>query len=1688
MKKLFTITAVNLVLLLLFTTSGFCASAEEAIGTVVAVRGEVSASNTSGERRLTLKSKIFLADTIRTGQNGRLQLLFKDNTLISLGAGTTMKIAEYEWDADKNDGRMTTRVEAGTFRILGGMITKHAPQNFSTETPAATIGIRGSMYAGSIEDGTLRVIFLGGKGIYLFNEFGEIDIDMPGFGSIVEPGQPPRPPQRMDIIEFIDLVEGLRRDRDAGERDGLLSPENAELLAAGTSGVADTTPLDIARDSGTDASADQDGDLLTDIIEALVALLDQVNEPPLAEDDLATTDEDVALAIDVALNDSDDGTITGWTVTTTTTNGTLTNNNDGTFTYTPDADFYGLDTFVYEVTDDAGATDTAQVEITVTSINDPPAAGDDTATTDEDIVIEITVTLNDADDGTITGWAVTTEPTNGTLINNNDGTFTYTPDADFYGLDTFVYEVTDDAGTTDTAQVEITVASINDPPVAGDDSAEVVENVNTQIDVSANDSDLDGILTTWDVTVLPTYGTLTNNGDGTFDYQSDAGFVGEDSFTYSVTDDGGETTTATVTITSTAAIINVAMRGEVMETFVPDGGYHTAGDWPINTYYFTDGESTNGSVIIGAHYDPVYLFPSFLIATYDPEAAYTGYSVQTVTGITKTGELGEQTNTADIYSDNKGEFAYLMIEGDPLTIGEITYKPQDFIYVGVPTLNAEFPTTGIDHYSGNALSYFVSNAQDYSESMFLSADFAVNWGTNTLIVRLGDGSYLYGNLVFDLETGGYYLEGDWLGGGWPSTNYPPYEISTMRGDTVSIDFFGSDYQGIGISGEGDMATVYDQYQPLDSNDAWSSSFQTEAAGMRSLDTESSPTGNVTLVGSAIGLAEYMNNPQDRTFIMSDLADSANTPGLTITIDRDTGALSTSFSLFGDHAGNIVTIENLSVDGTRSAYIDDQNFIAALGCTGDCLTETPPEQTDVPLVLDLYGNYMVTAADALQFSDYMVWGTWDIVYTRSGDYGEEQMHVHQPGSLWIAGEATPTLVIDSLITTPPAYSMVYEGPAYGIMIDDYQFVSELTNGWSVLKVDFNSLLFSGSLSFDQTTLTFGGSDQSDTSLDNGFLLNFADTNVSAGDIEAYFYGPNADSVGGRFYAELTTSEIFQGIFGGNLTTEQGELITEDITLATMVGASEVFLRDMSDGTLQYPSSGQFITTVDDQQDPVNSNATILLGMGNGYIVPPFVITAHDSLATYSWNWYDYGNSTTSDVNMAFDIPTALTVGYDSLGEFFVYEETTQAVDGFNDPLSGTPYTYHAMTFGGFPTQADDLPVTGIDTYTGDTLASALAVDTASDNQGFLATTMYVNWDNGKIFGIILDPGMDNGYPNKQIYFYGDINDLTTLQFVSGTTWTYGLNDPTTDVFTLNGSTSSAQFFGSLYQGFGLQATGNELNLYTTSETTPWSATAGLFREPTSETSTGTSRTINGFFIGVDEDLGGSSSYLNYNYFSSTFAIDLDAENGTVTTSLFADFGGSGYSAYIDDDRFIAEIYPDSTGYSDEGGFLVTADPSLQTIDYASWGYWNLVQNDNTHIHTPGAFWIAGETTPTSALDSLVSTNYTGSYSGPAYGVVRDTLNTMTTLTGGTTTLDFNFGTSYLYGTIAFDQSILPVDGTVTFSTSTGDFDSSSIFPGSIGYSVIYGTFFGPNAESMGGSFQAAMPSGTYSGIFGGNQLP
>jgi large repetitive protein len=361
-----------------------------------------------------------------------------------------------------------------------------------------------------------------------------------------------------------------------------------------------------------------------------------VNDAPDAVDDEYTTNVNTPISGNVTDNDVEvDGDELTVTLVTDVTNGTLVLNSDGTFTYTPDTDFIGTDSFVYEVCDPSGLCDQATVVINVID-NLPPVASDDAFTVNEDEVLDATVAGNDTDpNGDVLSYTVLTAPINGTLVVNANGTFTYTPDADFNGTDSFTYVVCDEEALCDTANVVITVVPVNDAPVAEDDTYTTVEATAVSGNVLDNDTDVDGDDLGVTLVTDVTNGTLVLNADGTFTYTPDAGFVGTDTFVYEVCDGSGLCDQATVTITVTAGPGDVVCVDDQFTTTedVPLSGDVSTNDTDGLTFTLFD-DVVNGTLVFNA--DGTF--------TYTPDGNFHGTDIFVYVGC----DVNNVCDTADV--------------------------------------------------------------------------------------------------------------------------------------------------------------------------------------------------------------------------------------------------------------------------------------------------------------------------------------------------------------------------------------------------------------------------------------------------------------------------------------------------------------------------------------------------------------------------------------------------------------------------------------------------------------------------------------------------------------------------------------------------------------------------------------------------------------------------------------------------------------------------------------------------------------------------------------------------------------------------------------------------------------------------------------------------------------------------------
>ncbi len=311
-----------------------------------------------------------------------------------------------------------------------------------------------------------------------------------------------------------------------------------------------------------------------------------VNDPPVAVDDKAITDEGQSIVIRILDNDYDvDGSIVPSSVLITNVNGGSFNvSNNGQVTFTP-APGYSQATANYTVQDDDGlGSKSATITVTINILNDLPIATNDVASMSEDgSPLFITVLANDRDpDGTLNpATVVVTNPVNGTFAASSSGIVTYTPTANFYGVASAKYTVKDnEGGISNEATITVTVNAVNDLPLFDPIADQrVLKNAGTKtVTITGITA---GPLETETLTFKATSGspglvpnpTITYNGTAstaTLTYKPQPNQSGTAVITVEVTDQGGGKFKRTfeidvIEVEFTSVPITIAVPGQLYE-------------------------------------------------------------------------------------------------------------------------------------------------------------------------------------------------------------------------------------------------------------------------------------------------------------------------------------------------------------------------------------------------------------------------------------------------------------------------------------------------------------------------------------------------------------------------------------------------------------------------------------------------------------------------------------------------------------------------------------------------------------------------------------------------------------------------------------------------------------------------------------------------------------------------------------------------------------------------------------------------------------------------------------------------------------------------------------------------------------------------------------------------------------------
>ncbi|KZL16795.1 Endo-1,3-1,4-beta-glycanase ExsH [Pseudovibrio axinellae] len=440
-----------------------------------------------------------------------------------------------------------------------------------------------------------------------------------------------------------------------------------DYLAAYAGDLEDDTTT--AYDSFTYTVTDSSGASSTATV--TVRLLGQ-NDGPVAVATSQTTGEDSSVTITPDFSDADASDTHSLSVDTTETLGTVTVNDDGTFSYDPAGQFEYLavgetttDSFTYTVTDAAGESSTETVTVTITGQNDAPVAVAVEAEVNEGGTIIINNGVSDVDTSDTHLIGVNNAETQGSVLVNSDGTFTYDANGQFDHLgagetatDSFVYMALDGSWSGASATVTVTITGENDAPVAAEVSGETDEDSSITIAPSYSDADSSDTHS-FSVDTTNTTGSVTVNGDGTFSYDPSGQFDGltagetaTDTFTYTVTDSSGASSTETVTIEITGVNDAPVVSGLSAQTsedtsVLIDPVFTDAEASDTHTITF-DASETSGAVVLvdgSFHYDPTGQFEG-LAAGENATDTFT-YTVTDSSGASSTNTVTVTINGAN---------------------------------------------------------------------------------------------------------------------------------------------------------------------------------------------------------------------------------------------------------------------------------------------------------------------------------------------------------------------------------------------------------------------------------------------------------------------------------------------------------------------------------------------------------------------------------------------------------------------------------------------------------------------------------------------------------------------------------------------------------------------------------------------------------------------------------------------------------------------------------------------------------------------------------------------------------------------------------------------------------------------------------------------------------------------------------
>ncbi|MEN9359293.1 MAG: hypothetical protein RL095_828 [Verrucomicrobiota bacterium] len=307
-----------------------------------------------------------------------------------------------------------------------------------------------------------------------------------------------------------------------------------------------------------------------------------VNSAPVASNSSASTNEDTAVALVLAATDVDGNPLT-YSIVSQPTKGTLSGSG-ANWTYTPATNTNGPDSFTFKANDGSLDSNVATVSLTVNPVNDAPVANGQSIAATEDTAKTLVLGATDVDGNALT-YTIVAAPTKGTLSGTAPN-LTYTPNANYNGADSFTFKANDGTVDSNVATVSLSIAAVNDAPVAKALGYATSQDTAKAVTLSA--TDVEGSALTYTLVASPLHGSLSGSGSA-LTYTPALGYVGTDSFTYKANDGTVDSAVATVSFSITPA------DGQLLYYKLNEGSGTVATD---SSAFARNGTLTNGPIWI----------------------------------------------------------------------------------------------------------------------------------------------------------------------------------------------------------------------------------------------------------------------------------------------------------------------------------------------------------------------------------------------------------------------------------------------------------------------------------------------------------------------------------------------------------------------------------------------------------------------------------------------------------------------------------------------------------------------------------------------------------------------------------------------------------------------------------------------------------------------------------------------------------------------------------------------------------------------------------------------------------------------------------------------------------------------------------------------------------------------------------